>query len=379
MGGHVARLLAQRGAPRMVLAGRAGPAAPGAAALAAELASAGTAAEVTACDISDREQAAALLGRIAASGPALAGVMHAAGTGQSAAVGEVTAGDLSVVLGAKAAGAAHLDELTRDAGLERFVLFSSVSATWGSGLQPGYAAANAFLDALAGQRAARGLAASSVAWGPWGGGGMARGESGQQLARRGLRLMDPEQAAAALAAVLDSGETLVTVADVDWERFVPPFTVRRPSPLIAALPEAAAVLAAARDAAGPAGGSPLAAELAGLPAGEQARKLAALVRAETAAVLGYPGPGAVDPGLPFRDLGLDSLTAVELRNRLAAATGLRLPATLVFDYPTPDALAACCWPSWPAPPGGAPGAPRPRPRPASRWRSWGWAAGSPAG
>ena len=119
-----------------------------------------------------------------------------------------------------AAGAAYLDELTP--GVEQLVLFSSIAATWGSGAQPGYAAANAYLDALAEARRGRGLAAASVAWGPWGGGGMTDRESAEQLRRRGLRLMDPELLTQALGRVLDGGDTQVTVADVDWARFAPP-------------------------------------------------------------------------------------------------------------------------------------------------------------
>ena len=170
--------------PRVVLASRSGPAAPGAAALAARLAAAGTAVEVIACDAADRAEVAGLLARIAAAGPPLTAVLHTAGAGAGhARWTTTTAAELAAVLAAKAAGAAHLDELTAGLDLDAFVLFSSVAATWGSGRQPGYAAANAFLDALAEHRRARGLAATSVAWGPWGGGGMAGAEGGGAAAR----------------------------------------------------------------------------------------------------------------------------------------------------------------------------------------------------
>jgi len=223
------------------------------------------------------------------------------------------------------------------------VLFSSIAATWGSGLQPGYSAANAFLDALAENRRGRGLPASSVAWGAWGGGGMTDDESAAQLQRRGLLLMDPALAIRALAQVLGAGETGVTVADVDWARFVPPFTLRRPSPLIAAIPEVRGILDAADAdppaAAGDPAGSALGQRLAGLSPADGDRMLVNLVRAEAAAVLGHSSADAVEARRAFRDFGFDSLTAVELRNRLRTATGLRLPATVVFDYPTPVALA----------------------------------------
>ena len=342
IGGHVARWLAVRGAPRVVLASRSGPAAPGAAALAAGLAATATGVEVIACDTSDRAGLTGLLARIGAGGPPLAAVMHAAGRAQDTALEDSTAAELAAVLAAKAAGAACLDELTAGLGLEQFVLFSSIAATWGSGLQPGYAAANAFLDALAEARRGRGLAAASVAWGPWAGGGMTDREAAQQLQRRGLQPMDPQLAVGALGQVLDAGDGPVTVADVDWARFAPPFTLRRPSRLIDHLPEVRQALA---DAAGdgeptaPGAGTALRQQLAGLPPAEQDRMLVNLVRAEAAAVLGHSSTEAVEVGRAFRDLGFDSLTAVELRDRLTAATGLRLPATLVFDFPTPAVLA----------------------------------------
>ncbi|HEY7143819.1 MAG TPA: SDR family NAD(P)-dependent oxidoreductase, partial [Streptosporangiaceae bacterium] len=340
IGGHVARWVAGRGAPRVVLASRSGPAAPGAARLAAELAEAGSGAEVICCDTAERPRVTALLSRIAASGAPLAGVMHTAGTGQATALEEASAAELATVVSAKAASAAHLDELTADLNLEQFVLFSSIAATWGSGGQPGYAAANAYLDALAEARRSRRQPATSVAWGPWGGGGMTDRASGVQLQRRGLELMDPQLAVQALGQVLDGGEGLVTIADVDWARFTAPFTLRRPSPLIADLPEVQQVLA---DAAGDDGPRTAAAalerQLAGLSPAEQDRTLVDLVQAEAAAVLGHAAAEAVPAARPFGDLGFNSLTAVELRNRLAEVTGLRLPATLVFDCPTPAAAA----------------------------------------
>ena len=188
--GHVARWAAGRGAPRVVLASRSGAAAEHAATRAAGLATAGTTTDVIACDIADRDQAAGLLARIAASGPPLCAVMHTAGLVHSIPLEQATVAELAAVTAAKAGGAAHLDELTAGADLEQFVLFSSIAATWGGGRQPGYAAANAYLDALAEARRGRGLAAASVAWGPWGGGGMTDREGAEQLRRRGLELMD---------------------------------------------------------------------------------------------------------------------------------------------------------------------------------------------
>jgi acyl carrier protein len=284
---------------------------------------------------------------IGRSGPPLSAVLHTAGASQSTAVDATTTAELSEVLAAKASGAAYLDEVTADLDLDEFVLFSSASATWGSGWQPGYAAANAYLDALAEHRRARGLAATSVAWGLWGGGGMSAGESGEQVERRGLRFMDPRLAVRALGQALDGDEGTVTVADLDWARFAQTFTVWRPSPLIADLPEVRQALAEQQagpdDPAEQQAGSVLAGRLAGLPRAEQDHVLVNLIRGEAAAALGYPSLDAVEADRPFRDIGFDSLIAVELRNRLNSATGMRLPATLVFDYPTPAALAAYVW------------------------------------
>jgi malonyl CoA-acyl carrier protein transacylase/short-subunit dehydrogenase len=339
VGGHVARWAAGRGARRIVLAGRSGPAAPRAAELAATLAAAGSAVTVTACDMADREQVAALLGWIDASGPPLSSVLHAAAAQEDGPIAELTVEGLGAALGAKAVGAAHLDELTAGHGLDAFVLFASGAGVWGGAGQGGYAAANAFLDGLATARQARGLAATSVAWGLWGGGGMGTGKSGVQLQRLGLKEMDPGLAVRALAAAVDGQETLVTVTDVDWARFAPVFTLRRTSPLLTGLPAAAQALAAGNSSAGEAAESTLARELAGKAAADQERVLASLVRAEVAAVLGHASPEAIPAGRPFRDLGFDSLTAVELRDRLRVATRLRLPATMVFDHPTPAAVA----------------------------------------
>ncbi|BBB02251.1 putative modular polyketide synthase [Actinacidiphila reveromycinica] len=342
IGGHTARWLAGRGAPRVVLTSRSGPGAAHVPALAAELAGAGASVGVVAADAADRNGLAGLLGRLQVNGPALCGVLHTAGLVQNTPLEETDAAEMAEVLAAKAEGARLLDELTADLPLEQFVVFSSIAATWGSGGQPAYAAANAYLDALAEHRRGRGLPATSVAWGPWDGGGMTDAEGGRHLERRGLRLMDPALLVGALATAVDAGEGPVTVADVDWATFAPPYTLRRPSPLLSGLPEVTRALAETDEeqAATPEGGAELRARLAGLAVSEQERELTDLVRATAAPVLGHSDPQAVEPGRAFSELGFDSLTAVDLRNRLAEATGLNLPATLLFNHPTPAALAA---------------------------------------
>jgi candicidin polyketide synthase FscB len=340
LGGQVARWLAGRAAPRVVLASAAGPAAAGAPGLAAAMAGQGTTVDVVACELAERAQLAGLVAWLAAAEPRPTAVVHAAGPGQATAVQEMTVTGLAGVMAARAGGAAHLHELTAGLNLERFVLFSSAAATWGSAGLAGYAAANAYLDALAESRRGQGQPAVSVAWGPLGG---IAGEGDEaHWQRRGLRLMDPWLAAQALEQLLDRGGPSATVADVDWARFAAAFTLRRPSPLIADLPEVKQALAAGSGPGGVAAGEArpeLARRLAGLSRGDQVRVLTDLVKTEAAAVLGHSSPAALEEGRAFRDLGFDSLTAVELRDRLNSVTGLILPATLVFDYPTPLAAA----------------------------------------
>ncbi|MFF4648230.1 type I polyketide synthase, partial [Streptomyces sp. NPDC001389] len=349
LGAHVARRLAGAGADHLVLTSRRGAAASGAEALRAELEALGARVTIEACDIADREAVARLLAGLPQEHP-LTAVVHAAGVGTPAMLAETTAEEFAEVLAAKTAGARHLDELlAEEAGarpLDAFVLFSSISGVWGAAGQAAYAVANASLDALAEHRRARGLAATSVAWGPWAGGGMVEdGDAEDRLHKRGLPALSPAAALAALDAALTADETAVTVADVAWDRFAPSFTLLRPSPLLNGVPEAVAALAGA--AAGTASDGPGDGELpefarrtTALTAAEQARAVLALVRAEAAAVLGHQDAEGVPADRAFRELGFDSLTAVELRNRLGKATGVRLPATLVFDHPSPSALAS---------------------------------------
>ena len=340
IGGRVAQWLTERGAQRIVLTSRSGPGAGSVAALAAELAGAGSDVEVVACDIARRTDVAGLLERIAAGGPPLSSVVHGAGVGQSTPWTESTLDEQAWVSAVKTDGARWLDELTTGLDLDAFVVFSSGAATWGSARQPGYAAANAYLDALTENRRSRGLASDSVAWGLWGGVGMGVGEVGDQLQRYGLRVMEPDLAIRALAQVIDGAEGTVTVADLDWTRFAPTFTLHRTSPLLAALPDAQRALAGAEESPdAPESQTGWEERLSGQSRTEQARLLTDLVRSEAAAVLGYPSADAVQAARAFRDLGVDSVTAVELRNRLSAATGLRLSSTLVFDYPTSAVLA----------------------------------------
>ncbi|WP_189152435.1 type I polyketide synthase, partial [Streptomyces lacrimifluminis] len=237
-----------------------------------------------------------------------------------------------------------LDELTRGLDLDAFILFSSVVGTFGRAGQGSLAAGNAHLDAIAQRRKQLGLPSTSLSWGPWNAGGVAGGEISDQLRRRGLLPMDPELALTALAEAVGSGEPALTVVDADWERYAPTLTATRPSPLIGDLPDVQNALRNSAGTSGEAddangGSSPLAQRLAGLSEAECERELLELVKAQAAAVLGHASADSVHASRPFKDIGFDSLTAVELRNRLNTVTGLRLPATLVFNHPSPKALA----------------------------------------
>ncbi|MEZ3183226.1 SDR family NAD(P)-dependent oxidoreductase, partial [Streptomyces pimonensis] len=333
LGGHVARWAAAHGADHVVLVSRRGRAAQGAEELETELAGLGARATFAACDMADRDAVAALLESV----PSLTAVVHAAGIERSAALTDLGPDELAEVLAVKADGARHLHDLLAGTPLDAFVLFSSIAGVWGSGGQGAYAAANAYLDALAEHRRAAGLPATAVAWGPWAGGGMVDDEAERQLARRGLVALPPDLAVGALADAVGVGPACTVVANVDWEPFATTFTMRRPSPLLGELPELRTV---AEDAPAEQGTSPLARRLAGLDAAEQERQLTELVRYEAATVLGHVSGDAFSATRAFKDLGFDSLTAMELRARLGEVTGVALPTTVVFDYPNAATLAA---------------------------------------
>ncbi|MFJ2444617.1 SDR family NAD(P)-dependent oxidoreductase, partial [Streptomyces sp. NPDC087658] len=345
LGAQVARWLVGRGAEHLVLLSRRGPDAPGAQELRAELTALGAAVTVVACDAADRDALAAVLGAVPAEFP-LTTVVHAAGVTGGGTVTSLTPADLADTLRGKADAALYLDELTRDLDLTAFVLFASGAGVWGGGGQADYAAANAVLDALAHTRRAHGRTATSVAWGAWGDGGMAADAgAAQYLSRRGVTAMKPDSALVALQQALELDETAVTVADLDWTAFARTFTLTRPSRLLDELPEAAVdgpvgtPADGSADGTGHASADALRQRLDGLGRAEQFNELLRLVQTQAAAVLGHDSTGPIERDRAFRELGFDSLTAVDLRNRLKQAVGLALPATLVFDYPAPAVLA----------------------------------------
>ncbi|UED88295.1 SDR family NAD(P)-dependent oxidoreductase [Streptomyces profundus] len=354
-------LVAEHAARRLLLLGRRGPEAPGAAELVARLTELGATVDVVACDASDRDALAAVLGAIPAAHP-LTAVVHAGGVLDDGVVETLTPGQVERVLRAKVDVADHLHQLTRGLDLSAFVLFSAAAATFGRQGQANYAAANAFLDALATHRCAAGLPALSLAWGLWQqGSGMTGHLDATALARIAAAGMLPLTADEGLAlhdAALRGADPVVTPARLD------PGALRGDeiAPLLRDL---------ARRAAGPrpAGAAPAAPaatdedalrrRLDPMTGEDRERELVELVRARAAEVLGHPSVAAVPPHRGFLEVGFDSLTAVDLRNRLGRAVGRRLPAVLVFDHPTPVRLArhlaALLWPEEePADPGTEP-------------------------
>ncbi|NJP45204.1 type I polyketide synthase [Actinacidiphila epipremni] len=341
LGGLVAEhLVTRHGVRNLLLTSRRGPEAPGAAELLDRLHALGAHAELAACDAADRDALGALLGAVPAERP-LTGVVHAAGVLDDGLLTDLTPGRLAHVLSAKADAAQHLHELTRGSDLAAFVLFSSVAGVAGTAGQANYAAANAALDALAEHRRGLGLPARSVAWGLWQGlDGMGAELSAAHLARlrrTGIAPLPAEQALRHFDAALGADGPAVLVASAFDTAALSAADPAPPAPL-RSLMRARPVRRTAA-AAGTRREGSFAERLAGLARPEARRLVLDLVRRTAATVLGHSDAGAVADGRAFTDLGFDSLAAVDLRNRLGAATGLRLPTTLVFDHPTPVALA----------------------------------------
>nr|WP_144384396.1 type I polyketide synthase [Streptomyces sp. SAJ15] len=347
LGRLVARHLVERhGVRRLLLVSRRGPAAEGMPELREELAALGASVRIAACDVADRDALSALLSGLP-EGHGLTGVVHAAGVLDDATVASLTPERLDAVLRAKADAAWHLHQLTRRFDLTLFALFSSTAGVFGSAGQANYAAANTFLDALAQHRHAQGLPATSLAWGLWAERTGMTGHLNQadlsRMTRGGLLPFSSEEGLALLDAAGGLAEALVVPARLDTGALAaeaaqgstpPPAVlrdlVRRP------VPARRSSVQEPRRSDEPS----LAQRLAGLAAPERRRTLLRLVQEHGATVLGHGSAVSVVADRGFLELGFDSLTAVELRNRLNTATGLRLPATLIFDYPTPEALAA---------------------------------------
>ncbi|WP_344397122.1 beta-ketoacyl synthase N-terminal-like domain-containing protein, partial [Streptomyces asiaticus] len=290
-------------------------------------------------DVADRDALAEVLAGIPAEHP-LTGVVHTAGVLDDGVIGSLTPERLERVLRPKVDAAWNLHELTRDLDLTAFVLFSSAAGVFGAAGQANYAAANAYVDALAQHRTALGLPGTSLAWGLWADSSAMTGELDQadmsRMSRGGVAALATDEGKELFDAAGRAGEALLVPVRLD---LAAARAEAASTGVVAPLMSGLVRVPARRTAEGSAGTGALAQRLARLNAAEQLETLLELVRTQVAAVLGYATADSVDPDRAFRDLGFDSLTAVELRNRMNAVTGMRLPATLVFDYPTSLVLA----------------------------------------
>ena len=336
LGAIIARHLAVTGQARhFLLLSRRGPAAPGAPQLAEDLAAAGAETVITACDVSSPRALAKAIAAVPAGHP-LTAVIHTAGTTSDATITTMDPGQVGPVLAPKADAAWHLHQLTKDTPLAAFVLFSSAAGQLGSPGQGNYAAANTFLDALASWRQARGLPAVSLAWGLWaqdsGITATLADQDRARLSRNGITPMPTQAALAAFDAAMDAAQAVLIPATFSTAALRGQADAGVLPPLLRGMVRGPA---GRQQSAGPS----LAERLAGRDESEQRQLVLDVVRESIAAVLGYDSPALIDAERAFQDMGFDSLTAIELRNRLSGLMGLRLPAVLVFDHPSATALA----------------------------------------
>ncbi|MFB6827201.1 SDR family NAD(P)-dependent oxidoreductase, partial [Streptomyces virginiae] len=343
LGALLARhLVTRHGVRRLVLTSRRGPAAEGAEQLRAELDALGAAVTVEACDVADRAALQRLLAAIPAEHP-LTAVVHTAGVTDDGVVGSLNPERLDAVMRPKVDAAVNLHELTRGTDLAAFVLFSSAAGTIGSPGQANYGAANAFLDALAVNRRAEGLAATSLAWGFWEQRSELTGRLGDadvaRMGRSGVVAMPSETGLGLFDAALDAADAALVPVRFDLATVRTRLAERGAPAVLRGLVRLPARRSAAPAALSRSESDALVRRLSVLPADERAKAVLDLVRMHVAGILGFAGPHAVVAGRGFMELGFDSLTALELRNRLTRATGLRLSATLIFDYPSASALA----------------------------------------
>lgn len=339
-------LVTEHGMRHLVLASRRGIDAPGASDLVAELAELGARTTIAACDITDRDAIAGLLADIPAEHP-LTAVVHSAGVLDNALITDLTPRHLDNVLNAKADAAWHLHELTRSLDLSAFVLFSSAAGALGTAGQGNYAAANAFLDALAHHRHSLGLPGQSLGWGPWSGGlGMAgdlADTDRSRMLRNGIQALSPDEGLRLFSMAVRAapgGDPALLPLRLDLGALRAQAQAGNLPTTLRGLVPTSSARRTAQDAAGD-NGRALTARLAALSDNERERALTDLVRGHVAAVLGH-GTGeatAIEAHHTFQTLGFDSLTAIELRNQIKKVTGLHLSATAVFDYPSPAALA----------------------------------------
>jgi short-subunit dehydrogenase/acyl carrier protein len=337
LGLQVAEWLVSRGARHLVLMGRRGAAATVAQEAVRRWQEAGVYVRVARADIARVHELQSVLTEIQASMPPLRGVIHAAGILDDGILMQQQWARFAAVLAPKIAGAWNLHVLTQELQLDYFVLFSSAASVLGSAGQGNYAAANAFLDALAHYRRAQGLPALSINWGPWAEAGMAATHRiGARLAAQGIEALTPSRGLAALAHVLEHPVAQIAVLPIDWPRFVAHSKMVEIPPLLRQVAhewrsdDAAAPTVVQR--------ADIAQQLEHAPTTRRWELLVAYLQKEVAQVLGFPTAQSLEPQQRFFDLGMDSLTAVELKNRLQTNLGYALPTPVAFDYPSVEAL-----------------------------------------
>lgn len=356
LGHHMAHWLVSQGARHLVLTSRRGMQTPGAEETLQQLTALGATVEIVAANIASEQAVDRVLDRIRASGSLLRGVIHTAGIDAITPLPGLSADELSSVLAPKIEGSWLLHDRTRALDLDLFVCFSSISAVLGSAGRAAYGAANAFLDGLAHERKRLGLAALSVNWGPWLGGGMATPEGLLQLERMGNRGLIPEDAIAALETLLEADLVQATVADIDWEPYRAVYEARRTRPILAELESRAdapgqtkriptGACASSKSDQALASDRPVGQphpewvnRLHETPIEQRSNEMLRLLRGEVAQTLGFRKSEEVHLDKTFHEMGMDSLLAVEFANRLRRRLGIRNPA-LVFDYPYVEKLA----------------------------------------
>ncbi|WP_146165741.1 SDR family NAD(P)-dependent oxidoreductase, partial [Murinocardiopsis flavida] len=334
LGAGLARHLARTGHTRLLLTSRRGPEAPGATELREELAGLGAQVTIAACDHTDPASTAHLLDTVPDAHP-LTAVFHTAGVLHDATLPHQNPNTLAAVLAPKAHAAHHLHTLTRHHDLAHFVCYSSTAGTLHNAGQANYAAANAYLDALAQHRRHHGLVGQSVAWGLW---DTPTGMSGHlttaevdRIRKAGFPLLGTAHGHRLLDHALGRPAPL--------QYALPLTTPTTPGPVPSILTDLAPTALRARSASSSGIPEQLHRKLAQLPHTEQLHTLTTLIRTEAAVVLGHESLDTIEPDRAFNELGFDSLTSVELRNRLRSATGLALPPTLLFDHPASTTLA----------------------------------------
>ena len=336
LGGHVARWMADHGARNLLLTSRRGSSAPGCAERLRELERAGVRVRVARCDVSDRDQVTALVDGLLATEPPLRGVVHAAGVLDDGVLAHQDWRRFTRVLAAKVEGAWNLHEATRDSNLDFFVCFSSAASLLGSPGQANYAAANAFLDALAHHRRSAGLPALTVNWGAWAEAGMAAELSDvnrRRLAALGLGEIAPEDGVRVLGELLGSSAVQVGVFPIRWSRFLQQFRKDTFPRFFARVAEGVMstdvkvekdILETLRQA----------------PVVEREGLVVDYVDRQVAHVLGFGDNSTLDQDLSLLDLGFDSLLAVQLRNHLRAELGVDLALGEVFHSSSIREVAA---------------------------------------